>query len=94
MTASFVLWRQHVLRNFFEAAQHHDDQILNTLQMHLPHYSWEIAIDGHFAGSRHGFQSGCVVNKICGCDAGCGTGDAVIEISPSEKYQYEVGKRA
>jgi hypothetical protein len=85
VTASFVLWRQHALRSFFEAAHHHDDQILNTLQRRLLHYSWAIEIDGQIDGSRHGFESGFEASKICGCDAGCVIGDAVIEIFPSEK---------
>lgn len=85
MTASFVLWRQHALRYFSAVAHHHDDQILNTLQTHLLHYSWEIEIDGHFVGSRHGFWSGCEVNMTCGCGVGCGTGDAAIEIFLSGK---------
>jgi hypothetical protein len=86
VTASFVLWRLHALRSFFEAAlHHHDDQILNTLQRRLLHYSWAIEIDDQICGSRHGFESGFEASKICGCGAGCVIGDAVIVIFPSDK---------
>jgi len=85
VTASFVLWRLHALRNFFEVAHHHDDRILNTLQRHLLHYSWAIEIDDQIGGSRHGFESGFEASKTCGCGAGCVIGDEVIVIFPSEK---------
>jgi hypothetical protein len=84
VTASSVLSRRHALRSFDEAAHHLDGQILNILQTELLHYSWEIEIDGRFVGSRHGFESDFEGNMTDGCGAGCATGDAGIEISPSD----------